>query len=452
MIRTLAASLFVCASIIAPKISSAQSSDALSVTITPPLVQLSIGPGQSWSSSLKVVNNNDYDVTYYTQVMDMQPEGEDGQSKFVPMIDEAQDPTYQSFALAQWIQMSPNPILIKAGESADIPYTVNIPANAEPGGHYAAILVGTQPGAVTGSGSVTTVSSYVSSLIFVNISGDVVESGRIREFSTSKSLYQTPDVDFTVRFENTGNTHVHPQGEVTIYNMWGKERGQVLINNEDDDFGNVLPASIRRFQFSWSGAQSLLDIGPYSAVVTLNYGDNGKQSVSATTYFWIVPVVPVSIALGSILLFLLLLTWLIRRYVRRALMLEKRRFGVPESAPLTQARVPIIETLIEPLREGVIDLRSMRGASAPSAAPATASQSISGAADAPRATSTRQDALTFLQLLSKYRLFIVFLIVCIAGAAGGWWYLHKALDPLRAFQITNVTIQDESPNEATSTQ
>ena len=104
------------------------------------------------------------------------------------------------------------------------------------------------------------ISSFVSSLLFVNIKGDVVESGRIREFSTSQSLYQTPNVDFSVRFENTGNTHVHPQGEVTIYNMWGKERGQVMINNQDDDFGNVLPQSIRRFQFSWSGEQSLFDM------------------------------------------------------------------------------------------------------------------------------------------------------------------------------------------------
>jgi membrane protein implicated in regulation of membrane protease activity len=436
-----AACIIAAAAMIVPQLSYAQEG-GLSITITPPLVQLSIGPGETWSSSLKVVNNNTYDVTYYTQVVDMQPDGEDGQSKFVPMIDEAQDPTYQSYALAQWIQMSPGPTLIKAGESANLPYTVSIPADAEPGGHYAAILVGTQPGTIAQAGSVAEVSSYVSSLIFVNIKGDVVESGRIREFSTSKSLYQTPDVDFTVRFENTGNTHVHPQGEVTIYNMWGKERGQVLINNEDANFGDVLPASIRRFQFSWSGDQDIFDIGPYSAIVTLNYGDDGKQSVTATTYFWIVPIVPVSIALGSIILFLLLLTWLIRRYVRRALTLEKSRLGIPASMPLKdvkEMRVPVIETLIEPLREGVIDLRSVRGKNV--AAPAAAAPTGGTAAK-------HENSLTFYEFIVKYRLFVLFLAVCVIAVIVGWWYFTKVLDPNRSYQISNIIIG----NDASSTQ
>ena len=430
-------------------------SGGLSVTVTPPLIQLSIGPGESWTSVLKVVNNNDYDVTYYTQVVDMQADGEEGRSKFIPLINEPQDAAYQSFALARWIQLSPDPILIRAGETGSIPFTVTIPQNAEPGGHYAAILVGTQPGSFNQPNNLMKVSSFVSSLIFVNIKGDVVESGRIREFSTAKSLYQTPSVDFTVRFENTGNTHVHPQGSVTIYNMWGKERGQVLINDKDSSFGNVLPESIRRFQFSWSGEQSVFDIGPYRAVVTLNYGDQGKQSVSATTYFWVVPLVPVSIGLGSIIVFLILLTWLIRRYVRRALMLEKARFGIPSSAPLAQVPMPIIEALIEPLREGVIDLRSVRGSVAPQAI--AAEQAVG---DVSRRTmsaespitgqvvqTTQRDTLSLYELIAKYRLFIVFLILVVAMIVGGWWYFAKVLQSQRAYQISNVTTQ----SEATST-
>ena len=137
--------LFVCVLFVAAPIARADS--GISVTITPPLIQLSIGPGESWTSALKVVNNNSFDVTYYTQVVDMQANGENGQSKFIPLVDESQRPTYQSFALARWIQLSPDPILIKAGQTGSVPFTVNVPSNAEPGGHYAAILVGTEPGA-----------------------------------------------------------------------------------------------------------------------------------------------------------------------------------------------------------------------------------------------------------------------------------------------------------------
>lgn len=417
--------------------------DGLSVTVTPPLIQLSIGPGESWTSTIKIVNNNSYGVTYYSQLMDMRADGEDGRSKFIPLIDEDQsDPSYQSFALARWITISPDPIVIPAGGSANVPFTVSIPSNAEPGGHYAAILIGTQPGAVSGRGSVTTVSSYVSSLIFVQIKGDAVESGRIREFSTGQSLYQSPNVDFTVRFENTGNTHLHPQGDVTIYNMWGKERGQILINNQDQTFGNVLPQSIRRFQFSWTGEQNVFDIGPYRAVVALDFGSNGKQNVSATTYFWIVPLVPVSIALGAILLFILLITWLIRRYIRRALMLEKMRAGYMQPIPAPQApptHTPVFETLIEPIREGVVDLRALR--SGKPVEQKMAAFAVQTARQVP--AKDRREPLSIGQFIKKYKLFFVFILVCVIVGVSIWWYFAKVLTAKRGYQITNVTIQSE---------
>ncbi len=425
---------------------AAHADSGLSVTVTPPLIQLSIGPGQSWTSDLKVVNNNTYDVTYYTQLVDMQANGEDGGSRFIPLVNENQnDPAIQSFALARWITLSPEPILIKAGETGVIPFTVNIPANAEPGGHYAAILIGTQPGTIGGQqGALTKVSSYVSSLIFVQIKGDALESGRIREFTTSQAFYQTPDVDFTVRFENTGNTHVHPEGSVTIYNMWGKERGQVMINNQDADFGNVLPQSIRRFKFSWSGEQSLMDIGPYSAIATLNYGSDGKKSVSATAYFWVVPLVPVSIAIATIIFFILTVMWLIRRYVRRALKLEQMRYGIrPTEAPATLAelRTPVIETLMEPIREGVIDLRSL------SSKKSTQQENPSRNAVLQPAQMTATNAvakvLTPYQFGKKYRLFFVFLIACIAICITLWWFFARVLQPHGGYQISNVTIQSE---------
>ena len=412
--------------------------EGLSVTVTPPLIQLSIGPGETWTSSIKIVNNNTYSVTYYTQLVDMQADGEEGRSKFVPLVNEDQaDPTYQSFALARWITLSSDPIVIAPGGSATVPFAVSVPPNAEPGGHYAAILVGTQPGSINNRGTLMKVSSYVSSLIFVEIKGNAVESGRIREFSTSKSLYQAPNVDFTVRFENTGNTHVHPQGQVVIYNMWGKERGQVLINNGDSDFGNVLPQSVRKFQFSWTGDQSIFDIGPYRAVVTLDFGSAGKQNVSATSYFWIVPLVPVSIAVTVIIGFVFLITWLIRRYIRRALALEKARYGTPAAAVLpVEHSSTVIQTLIEPLREGVIDLRNVRShaaAQSPTQSPQT-SVAMSAASPAP---------LSFIQFVKKYRLFFAFLLLCVALSIGLWWYLTKVLETKRGYQISNVTIESE---------
>lgn len=407
--------------------------DSLSVTVTPPLFQLTIGPGESWASTLKIVNNNTYDVTYYTQLVDMQANGEEGRSKFTPLISEDHDLAASASSLAHWIRISSDPILVKAGTSEDVPFSVEIPQNAEPGGHYAAMLVGTQPGGLHATGTMLKVSSYVSSLLFVRIKGDIVESGRIREFLTSKELYQTPNVDFLLRFENMGNTHIQPQGDISIYNMWGKERGKVYIN-QDSNFGNVLPKSIRRFEFSWAGEQNLFDIGLYSAVVTLTYGENGKQNVTAKNYFWVIPVVPVLISVSLITLFLVSFIWFIRRYIRRALELEQKRMALIPT--VQQPPTTIAKTLMEPIREGVIDLRN-----------ATVYKP-SGEQSAPLLQAQRLKTTT--QFLRKYRLFGIFVALLLVAIISIWFYFSRVLVGTRGFQITDVHIQEEVPSANTT--
>jgi hypothetical protein len=398
----------------------------LSVTLTPPLYQLTIGPGENWTSSLKIVNNNSYPVTYYAQVVDMEARGESGESKLTPLIG-PQDPDLESTQLARWVKLGSNTITVKPGTSGTLNFTVNVPRNAEPGGHYAAILVGTQPLAATSSGSYMNISSFVSSLLFVRIKGDVVESGRIREFSSNKDLYQEPNAEFVIRFENTGNTHVKPEGDVTIYNMWGKERGKVVIN-QDANFGSVLPKTIRRFEFSWEGEQNVFDIGRYSAVITLAYGQDEKKNISAVTYFWVVPIVPVSIALGTIITFFMLLAWFIRRYIRRALELERQRFGEFSTAP---SAAPIFETFVEPLKEGVVDLRA-------------ATMARKGKSESHSAEMVSNGySLSKREFIRKYRLFFAFIAVLAICAVAGWVYFAKVLVSNRDYNIKEVSSQSE---------
>lgn len=406
--------------------------DSLSVTVTPPLFQLTIGPGENWSSAIKVVNNNAYDVTYAPNVVDFEAQGELGQGAFIPLIENFADEPLATNSLGSWIEISAEPILISAGQSAEIPFTVRVPENADPGGHYAAIMVGPYQGDST-AGSHMKVSSFVTSLLFVRIKGDIVESGRVREFTTDASLYQKPEAHFVLRFENTGNTHLRPQGAITLYNMWGKERGQVLIN-EKSNFGNVLPRSVRKFEFAWSGEANLFEIGRYSAIVTLAYGDDGRQNTTAKTYFWIIPIIPVSITLGSILLIGLLLMALIRRYVRRALMLERMHRGianhpdVPEREIVLSHPVPTLSALVQPLREGVVDLRSVGRASTVGISP-----------EAPEFRAP----LTLGAFLNKYRLFFLFMVLVASLISGIWLFFSSVLTPERSFEIQNLSEQTE---------
>lgn len=290
--------------------------NSFSLTVTPPLFQLSISPGESWSSVIKAVNTNPYDTSLFTSVMEFQATGEEGQGKLIPITEKSASSSGST--LADWVTVGKEPIPAKKGTSVDVPFSVQIPKDAAPGGYYAAILIGSQPFEEQPSGSVISVSSYISSLLFVRIKGDMVEQGIIREFSTDHYFYQHPKVQFTMKFDNTGTVHVRPVGMIEVYSMWGNKVEDIAIN-EKSNFGNVLAHSVRKFSFSWDGEDSLMNFGLYNAILTLSFGSDAKQSISAETSFWIVPVVPLAYLVGGILAIVLLLLWIVRVSIRRTM-------------------------------------------------------------------------------------------------------------------------------------
>ena len=245
------------AAVVFPVATHAQ--EATSLSVTPPLFQISAEPGQVWQSSIKVINTNDFPLTVYAQPVNFEAEGENGRGRFLPILE--QETSGQT--LAEWITVTDAPIVIEPESSKEVPFIVNLPETVPPGGHFAAIFIGTRPPAEADSMAVRT-AQVVSSLFFLTVSGDVIERGSIREFSVVDSFTEVPSSNFVLRFQNEGNVHVRPRGSITIYNMWGKERGVIPIN-QHSNFGNVLPSSIRKFEFSWAGEPSLADIGHYTA-------------------------------------------------------------------------------------------------------------------------------------------------------------------------------------------
>ncbi len=295
-----------------PKLSLAQTG-GLSLSVSPTLFQMSAVPGQAWNSGVKVVNNNPQELTVYAQVVNFAPQGEAGEGKFIPVLKQSTE----GATLAEWITISREPIVIAPEQTVTVPFTVAVPESAAPGGHFAAILIGTRPPASEGTVRIAT-SQIVSSLFFVRIAGDVNEAGAIREFTTKKRFVDSPKADIEVRFENKGNVHLQPQGEIVITNMWGKERGVIPINHQTH-FGNVLPSSIRKFEFSWTGEQSFTDIGRYKATLSLGYGSESKKFDSSVLYFYVVPVKATALFIFSIIATLLIVRWSVKAYIHRVL-------------------------------------------------------------------------------------------------------------------------------------
>jgi hypothetical protein len=399
--------------LIAPSVLFAQSNrgNQMSLTLTPPLIQISIAPGSpEWKSSLRLVNGNPYPITIYARVVPFTPDGETGNPKFASFSETENLPG----TLSSWVKVPKDPIVIRGDSTAEIPFSILVPADAPPGGHYAAILVGTEPEIKKGTSAVS-IGSMLASLILVRVPGEVIEKGDIRDFYVTDSVVDTPKATFVIRFENSGNVHIVPRGEISIKNMWGKERGKILIN-DGDNFGNVLPNSTRKFEFVWTGEENAFEFGRYRAVATLSFGEEGKQSVYREIAFWIVPWKPITLALLFLVGFFWFASFAIRRYVRRALALERERLGM-FGAPAAGTTRPVAIT-----------------------AKALSTPIVREMADLSRSRAARQaDNLTpYLAFVRKNALFFLFVLSLLAAIGLIGWYFMQVLEEERAFRVEVV--------------
>ena len=125
--------------------------DNIQMTLTPPLMKNNMNPGESWMTTVKLVNNNKTSLIVYAHVQDFRS-SHDGKVDLIP-VEESEGEENKTGFLRQWIEIQNGPYEIKPFSSVEIPFNIDIPENAEPGGHYAAILVGTEPSKnIEGSG------------------------------------------------------------------------------------------------------------------------------------------------------------------------------------------------------------------------------------------------------------------------------------------------------------
>ncbi len=375
----------------------------MSITIAPPLFQLNLQPGETWTSVIAVVNDNPYNMTLYADPVLFKPSGESGSPVFIapPSTDAGE---IDSSTLAGWITVPEGAIDVAREQTYSLPITISVPQDASPGGHYAAVLIGNHAPDGEAEGSTVSVTSSIAALVFLTVSGDVIEKGRIRDFVTEKTLYEKAEAHFSLRFENQGNVHLIPQGSIIIYNMFGKERGNIPINHHKD-YGNVLPESVRKFTFSWTSDIGIWDIGRYKAEATIGYGKDMKQTALASTYFYVLPIIPlleIIIGLGGSILFI---GWALRAYIRRALAIETARIhhkSKDESHSLQKRHTPALEpklkvgTLVRPIQAGMVDLRKAGG------------KKVSSHGHSVRKKGEVDSPFSFI---AKYRAFFIFMLI-----------------------------------------
>lgn len=383
--------------------------ESLTLSVSPTLFEMTANPSQNWKSSVRVINPNSYDINIYVDVLNFEAQGETGQVKFLPLFKKESS----GHSLAEWIKPDVKEITIPAERTINVPFTISVPEDADPGGHFAAILIGTKS-LDNGSGqTLVETSQVVTSLVFLRVTGDVDEQGDIREFRSLTSISEEPKMSFELRFENKGNVQILPQGEIQIFNMWGQERGVIPVNRQTM-FGNILPKQIRKYEFSWSGEWSLADMGRYRAVATLAYGADSRQFSTSEAAFWVIPWKILLVVLTILAGFVASVTWAIKLYVRKMLTIV----GVSPDAPATRSYPGRHSTkkvsVVAPLEEGMLDLRHRFR-------------------NSPTWTDKAGSIFTFVK---QYRIFFATIMAVIIFIGVAIWYVESASVDKRAYEVT----------------
>ncbi len=303
---------------------------ALALTISPVRLEVGSDPGQTLTGEIQLFNEEVEAKTFYSSAANFESRGESGAPYFLPNVDED---------LASWIEIQ-EAVTLEPNERIAVPFLINVPGDAKPGGHFAAIFWGTSAPETSGGGQVS-VGGKLGMLILLSVTGDLgISDGPALELSLKDGARWTDSlpVSFVYRFVNSGRERIKPAGELTIKNFFGQNVSTLNANRRD---GNVLPGSARQFELFWiehnqdplqivesgildsrSGFWAAISrqwsdwaIGPYSANLNLNY-DRDNKLINAEVKFWIFPWQILSLVFGSLILFFGLGRWGLRRYNR----------------------------------------------------------------------------------------------------------------------------------------
>lgn len=271
--------------------------------IGPGKVEMTIKPGQSVTKMISVTNRISDNRTFQLTVEDMS--GSANPSEAVVLLGDQSGP----YSLRDYFSFPESQFSLKLGERAQIPVTITMPPNAEPGGYYGAVLVSTvqNKDATEDVPVATPVIARVGTLFFITVPGEFEKKGSVVDFTTipNKWLFTKGPLNLGVLFENTGSIHLGPYGEVSVKNILGEEVGFVEIPP-----WFVLPKSMRLRELSWD--RELL-LGRYTITANINRGYEDIVDTKVI-HVWVLPWQFILGVFGSLLALFIIFRFIFSRF------------------------------------------------------------------------------------------------------------------------------------------
>jgi hypothetical protein len=265
--------------------------------VSPVRQELTIEKGQSQKVTLTVENVTQAATTAKALVNDFEAsDDETGQPRILLDNSSVSGNSFKSL-IGEMADITLGPL-----QKQQVEIVISVPADAYAGGYYGAIRF---VDATTENSQNVALAASVGAIFLVQVPGNLTEAMELVEFTPAKDgsngrfFIGGDGISIVTRLRNTGNIHVKPFGKVTITDRSGTVVESFEFNNTEPR-ANVLPDSIRRFE---DKLQNQKWFGKYTVTANLGYGTAGSL-ITATTYFWVVPLWLVIVSAAVILLIL----------------------------------------------------------------------------------------------------------------------------------------------------
>lgn len=234
------AAVVVCAGFGEAPRAQAQASSGESMTISPVSNKLTVDAGATVEGKITIVNDGSqgYDFILYARPYSI--------------IDNQYDnPNFTQVTATtdvyKWVSFPQTKYYIEAGATVTAPYTIRVPKDAAPGGHYGVAFAETQPLSQQPAGSMILRKKRAGSILYVTVNGDYKLSGQVQDWSIP-SWQSLPPLRASVSTRNDGNADFTDTARLVVKDVFGKTKYDVKKEFQ------VLPGTTRTMDLEWAKA------------------------------------------------------------------------------------------------------------------------------------------------------------------------------------------------------
>ncbi len=318
--------------------------DNLGMAVSPQIFELDFFLGESTTRKIKIRNTSEVAMPINVIVANFFAVENSGEMLFDESIGDI------SIDSSQWIEIETPNFILDPGERKDIYFSINVPDNAETGGHYAVVLFEpqlpsfyfkeSQPRSIPVIGVLFLLSVKTLSLepVAMNEQIEIVQFGIPKEQRMQNlektlasiinviplvsagdiSLVEKTPSNFVLFIKNSDIFHHKLKGKLAVYDTFGNKVGETNIKRT-----TILPGKTRRFpvdfqpiessRFSWLPAAvsdfltKNTSLGKYKAELILEVDNsNEERRISVLTDFWSIPWKTILVALFLTMCFFLM--------------------------------------------------------------------------------------------------------------------------------------------------